>query len=79
MFRVSLSMLVLISLALMLGPVFIAWLFNEYRRGQRERHAFRHVLRCTLCGFEFQDQSQDVLAKCPRCGRLNERFPLARL
>ncbi|RYD80888.1 MAG: hypothetical protein EOP84_11650 [Verrucomicrobiaceae bacterium] len=79
MFRVSLSTLVLISLAIMLGPVFIAWLLNEYRRSRRERAAFQHVLRCTLCGFEFQDQSQEVLAKCPRCGRLNERFPLPRL
>ncbi len=79
MFRVDLSTLVLISLALMLGPVFIAWFMNEYRRSQRERAAFQHVLRCTLCGFEFQDQSQEVLAKCPRCGHSNERFPLPRL
>lgn len=79
MIPVSLSMLVLISLALMLGPVFAAWLLNEFRRSRRERAAFRHVLRCTLCGFDYQDQSQEVLARCPRCGRVNERFPIPRL
>lgn len=79
MIRVSLSYLVLIYLLLMLGPVFLAWCYNEWRRGRRERAAFRHILRCGLCGFEFEDRTDDLLARCPHCASLNERFRISRL
>ena len=79
MIRVSLSYLVLIYLVLMLGPVLFAWLLNEWRRQRRERAAFRHVLRCSGCGFEFEDQTNDLLVRCPRCASLNERYRLSRL
>jgi hypothetical protein len=77
--RISLSLLVLIFLALMLGPVFGLWLLNEYRRGRRERAAFQHVLRCNACALEFEDDSDTELPACPRCGRLNERIPVLRI
>jgi len=76
---VSLSSLVVIYLAAMLGLVFTAWLLHGWRRQRRERHAFRHVLRCSLCGFEFEDQTSTLLPRCPRCGSLNERYRLSRL
>ena len=79
MIRVDLSTLVLISLLIMLGPIVAAWLLNEYRRSKRERAAFQHVIQCRLCSFEFEDQGQEVLSRCPRCGSLNERFPIPRL
>lgn len=79
MIRVSLSYLVLICLVLMICPVLIAWLVNEWRRQQRERTAFRHVLRCAMCGFEFKDQTNELLVRCPRCASLNERFRISRL
>ena len=79
MFRVSLGYLVLIYLALMLGPIFGAWLFTEWRRQHRERAAFRHVLRCGLCAFEFEDSTATLLPRCPRCGSLTERFKPGRL
>ena len=79
MFRVSLGYLVLIYLALMLGPIFGAWLFTEWRRQRRERAAFRHVLRCGLCAFEFEDSTGTLLPRCPRCGSLTERFKPSRL
>ena len=79
MIPVDLSTLVMITLAIMLGPIFVAWLLNEYRRARREKAALQHVIHCRLCGFEFLDQSQDVLAKCPRCGSLNERFATPRI
>jgi hypothetical protein len=77
MIRVSFGVLTLIYLCLMLGPIFAAWLLNEYRRGQRERAAFRHVLRCTICALEFEDRSDTLLPRCPRCGSLNERYPIS--
>jgi hypothetical protein len=76
---VTLSYLVLIYLLLMLGPIFCACLLNEWRRQRRERAAFRHVLRCTLCAFEFEDKTTALLPRCPRCGCLNERSRLSRL
>jgi predicted Zn-ribbon and HTH transcriptional regulator len=79
MIRVDLSTLVLIALLLMMGPIVLAWLLNEYRRSRREKAAFQHVLHCRLCSFEFEDQGQEALSRCPRCGSLNERFPLPRL
>ena len=79
MIRVSFSLLLLILLALMLGPIFFVWLTNEFRRQRRERDAFRHVLRCTMCAFEFDDHTETLLPRCPRCGSLNERHPISRL
>ncbi len=77
MIRVSLSYLVLCYLVLMLSPIFCAWLWSEWRRQQRERDAFRHVLRCGLCAFEFEDRTDTLLPRCPHCGSLNERFRIS--
>ena len=79
MIRVSLSYLVLIYLLLMLAPVLIAWTINEWRKQRRDRAAFRHVLHCRMCGFEFEDPSNTLLPRCPRCASLNERFGRSRL
>ena len=79
MIPVSLSYLILIYLCIMLGPIFTAWLFYEWRRQRRARAAFRYVLRCTLCGFEFEDKTSAILPRCPRCGSLNERTRLSGL
>ena len=46
---------------MMLGPVFALWLWSEYQRQRRERAAFRYVLRCAMCGFEFEDRSEALL------------------
>ena len=79
MIPVSLHYLVLIYLSIMLGPIFLAWVLYEWRRQRRERAAFRYVIRCTLCGFEFEDRSSTILPRCPRCGTLNERYRLSGL
>jgi uncharacterized paraquat-inducible protein A len=79
MIPVSLNYLVVVYLVLMLGPIFFAWFLNEWRRQRRERAAFRHVMRCTICAFEFEDDTSTLLPRCPRCGSLNERYRLSRL
>ena len=79
MIPVSLSYLILIYLVIMLGPIFCAWLLAELHRQRREQAAFRHVIRCTLCGFEFEDSTSTLLPRCPRCGSLNERYKLSGL
>jgi hypothetical protein len=77
--RVSLSYLVLIYLVLMLGPITCAWMISEWRRQRREREAFRHILRCGMCAFEYEDRTNTLLPRCPHCGSLNERFRISRL
>jgi rubrerythrin len=72
-------MLIFVYLAGMLGLVFTVWIVSEWRHQHRERRAFRHVLRCGLCGCEFEDRSADLLPRCPHCGSLNERYRLSRL
>ncbi len=79
MIRVSLSYLICFYLVLLLGPIFCSWLFHEWRRQRRERAAFRHLLRCGMCGFEFEDRSDTLLPRCPHCASLNERFQISRL
>ena len=79
MIRVHLSLLVVIYLGLMVGPVLALWLFNEFRRQRRERAAFRFVLRCGMCAFEFEDRTETLLPKCPRCSSLTERYPISSL
>lgn len=79
MIRLSLGYLALICLGLMLVPIFGAWLLSEWRRQRRERAAFRNVLRCSMCGLEYVDETPELLVRCPHCATLNERFRLSRL
>ena len=79
MIQTSLSMLVFVYLALFLTIIFVNWIAWNISRLRREREALRHRLRCTLCSFEFRDESDDLLPRCPRCGSLNERMPFRNL
>ena len=79
MIRVSLQFLVFIYLFLFLGLVFGIWLYHGWQRKRREQQALRHRLRCTICAFEFEDKTTELLPRCPRCGSLNERFKLGTL
>lgn len=74
MIAVELGTLILICMGVMLTLIFGAWLISEWRRQRRERRAYYGVLRCTLCGCEFQDESEEPLASCPRCATRNERY-----
>ncbi len=79
MIQVSLTTLVFVYLGIFLTLIFGNWIVWNIGRLRRERQAFRHRLRCALCSFEFEDPSTDLLARCPRCGSLNERTPFRRL
>jgi rubrerythrin len=79
MIRLSLGMLVLVCLGSFLFSIFVAWIVFESRRQRREHRAFENVYRCGSCGCEFEETSEEVLARCPRCGTLNERYRLSRL
>ncbi|MES2570703.1 MAG: hypothetical protein V4710_11700 [Verrucomicrobiota bacterium] len=79
MIPVTLNVLIFIYLGLMLGLVVGAWMVSTWSRHARERRAFRHLIRCSLCAFEFEDTQSTPLAPCPRCGSLNERHRPSRL
>lgn len=79
MFRVSLTTLIFIYLAVCLSAIFLVWIVRNMRRIRREKDTLRHRLRCTLCAFEFEDPTDTLLPRCPRCGSLNERFPFSSL
>jgi hypothetical protein len=77
--QVSLTALVTIYLLLFLAAVFLLWILGEWNRRRRERRALRYRLRCVICAFEFEDRTDALLPRCPRCGSLNERFKLERI
>ena len=79
MIRVSLAALVTIYLLLFLATVFFFWMAGEWNRRRRERRALRYRLRCVICALEFEDRTDALLPRCPRCGSLNERFKLDRI
>ncbi len=79
MIHISLTMLVFVYLGIFLALIFGNWIVWNIGRLRRERQALRHRLRCALCSFEFEDLSDDLLPRCPRCGSLNERTPFRRL
>ncbi len=77
--RVSLAALVTIYLLLFLAAVFLLWIVGEWNRRRRERRALEHRLRCVICAFEFEDRTDALLPRCPRCGGLNERFKMEQI
>src|SRR5205823_14700734 len=79
MIRVSLAALVTIYLLLFLAIVFLLWIVGEWNRRRRERRALEYRLRCVMCAFEFEDRTDALLPRCPRCGSLNERFRMEQI
>ena len=79
MIRVSLTFLIFVYLFLFLTVVFGLWIWFELKRQRAERLAVRNRIRCTICAFEFENSTEEPLARCPRCGNLNERRPLSML
>ncbi len=77
--RVSLAALATIYLLLFLAAVFLFWIVGEWNRRRRERRALQHRLRCVICAFEFEDHTDALLPRCPRCGSLNERFKMEQI
>ena len=79
MIRVSLTTLVFIYLAVFLNTIFAIWIWWNWQRKRREQHARRFRVRCTICAFEFEVATGELLPRCPRCGSLNERYKLSAL
>ena len=79
MIRVELPVLVFIYLIVFLAAVFSLWIVYEWLCLRREKDALRYRVRCTICASIFEDKTNTMLPRCPRCGSLNERFKIGGL
>ena len=79
MIRVELPVLVFIYLIVFLAAVFSLWIVYEWLRQRREKEALRYRVRCTICASIFEDRTNNLLPRCPRCGSLNERLRIGGL
>lgn len=73
MIRLSLPWLVFAYLLVFLAAIFCVWIAYEMVRRFRETRGARHRLQCAICGMLYEDRTKMPLARCPRCGSLNER------
>ena len=79
MFRLDLHELLFVYAGLCLAVILLAACLHNFHRSSRERAARRALLKCRLCAFEFSDNSEDVLPRCPNCRALTERGRLSQL
>jgi DNA-directed RNA polymerase subunit RPC12/RpoP len=79
MIRVELSVLVFIYLFVFLSAIFSLWIVYEWRRRSHEKETLRYRVQCTICASIFEDKTNTLLPRCPRCGSLNERFRIGGL
>lgn len=74
MIRTSLSNLIVLNLAAVLGGLTVLWAVRVWRERRRERARTRHQVVCAVCGQVFEDPARaDTVVTCPACGRLVER------
>lgn len=73
MFRVTLTHLILIYMAVLLGILCVVWVIGEMIRFRQDTKKRRSMVVCDICGHSFEDPSTRELLTCPSCGRLNER------
>ncbi|MBN1267981.1 MAG: hypothetical protein JXB04_00185 [Kiritimatiellae bacterium] len=70
---VSFASMVFVPMVASLGAVMACWLYYGLRRGTARRDASgERIYRCTVCRHVYVDDRDVPLARCPRCGCLNE-------
>lgn len=79
MFRLELHELLFVYTGLCLAVILLASALHNLKRTRREGLAHRNLLKCHLCAFEFRDETDADLPKCPACGAPVNREPLSRL
>ncbi len=74
MINVSLSELILLSMALGLAIVAIGWLVSSVRVRRREVQRRKGVILCRICGVRYEGGNEDMTI-CPACETPNESRP----
>lgn len=73
MMVVSLEELIAIPVLAHLAAVFVCWLYYSIKEGTpRLASARNRIYRCRVCEHVYLDARDVPLARCPRCGCLNE-------
>ena len=74
MIRTSLTNLIMLNLAGVLGGLALIWVVRVWKERRRERARTQHQVVCAVCGHVFEDPARaDTVVTCPACGRLVER------
>ncbi len=74
MINVSLSHLILLSMAIGLALVAVGWVASTIRRSQREVQRRKGVILCRICGVRYEGGNEDI-SICPACQTPNESRP----
>jgi hypothetical protein len=71
--QLPLPQLVLLPLVFALVALFAGWVYYAARRNARHvRTSHARIYRCSVCQHVYVDARDVPLARCPRCGCLNE-------
>jgi hypothetical protein len=73
MIRIELPTLIFIYLYLAVIVIGGLWFLDSWRSRKRKKQALRYTVRCTICASIFEDKTNELLPRCPRCGCMNER------
>ncbi len=72
MIHVALPDLFVIPLFFTLVAVFACGVYYAVRQPPRVKAGHARIYRCTVCRHVYVDERDVPLARCPRCGCLNE-------
>ena len=79
MFRLQLHQLIFVYAGFCLAIILLAAWFHNMRRTRRDRAALHDLMKCGLCAYEFRDETEAAIPRCPNCNALVERRHLSRL
>ena len=69
----SISTLIFIYVAALLGALCLLGIYSELRRRRfGPTHSEDRVFRCAKCGFVYTDDADVDRSRCLHCGKLNE-------
>jgi hypothetical protein len=69
---VTIPNLLLVPLVWTLASIFLGWLYYGIRSTARSLSAGSRIYRCRVCEHVYLEERDVPLARCPRCGCLNE-------
>ena len=69
----SVSWLISMYVAALLGALLTLWIFSEMRRRRfGPTQAQDRIFRCRICGYVYTDDADVDRSRCSQCGKMNE-------